>query len=93
MIGVNPESTRDRVAATVAELAELGFTATYVYAVGIDEPERVVDVIARAAASVGRDERLPAVPVGRFAASAERDVNSSAVTCPSGRRCNSRKVV
>jgi F420-dependent oxidoreductase-like protein len=49
MIGVNPESTPESVASTVAELAELGFTATYVYSVGIDEPERVVALIAGAA--------------------------------------------
>ena len=53
MIGVNPESTPDSVASTVSELSELGFTATYVYAVGIDEPSRVVDVIAGVAEKVG----------------------------------------
>ncbi|SDG40521.1 LLM class F420-dependent oxidoreductase [Microbacterium pygmaeum] len=50
MIGVNPESTVDSVAATVREIADTGFTATYVFSVGIDEPERVVDLIAGAAA-------------------------------------------
>lgn len=50
MIGITPESTADSVATTVSELAELGFTATYVFAVRIPEPERVVDVIAGAMA-------------------------------------------
>ena len=52
MIGVNPESTSESVASTVRGLAELGFTATYVFAVGIDEPSRVVDLIAGAAEQV-----------------------------------------
>ena len=42
-------------------------------------------------------ERMPvagaAARVRSIRGTAERDVNSSAVTCPSGRRCNSRKVV
>ena len=46
MIGVNPESTSSSIAATVSGLASLGFAATYVYAVGIDEPARVVELIA-----------------------------------------------
>jgi len=50
MIGITPESTADSVATTVSKLAELGFTATYVFAVSIPEPERVVDVIAGAMA-------------------------------------------
>ncbi len=53
MIGVKAESTPDNVAATVSSLADLGFTATYVYAVGIDEPKRVVDLIAGVAERVG----------------------------------------
>jgi hypothetical protein len=53
MIGVKAESTPDNVAATVSSLADLGFTATYVYAVGIDEPKRVVDLIAGVAGRVG----------------------------------------
>ena len=52
MIGVNPESTADTVAETVAGLAQLGFTATYVYSVGIDELERVVELIAGAASKL-----------------------------------------
>jgi F420-dependent oxidoreductase-like protein len=49
MIAVNPESTADTVAARVDELAALGFTATYVFSTGIDEPATVVDLIADAA--------------------------------------------
>ena len=45
MIAITPESTATEVAALTESLAGVGFTATYVYAVGIDEPERVVDVI------------------------------------------------
>ncbi len=52
MIGVDPDSTPDSVAETVSGLADLGFTATYVYSVGISEPERVVEVIAGAAAKL-----------------------------------------
>ncbi|MBU4466222.1 MAG: LLM class F420-dependent oxidoreductase, partial [Actinobacteria bacterium] len=50
MIAVSPDSTSESVAATVSELAGLGFTATYVFSVGIAEPARVVDLIAGAAA-------------------------------------------
>lgn len=50
MIGVDPQSTPESVASVVSALAGLGFTATYVFSVGIDEPSRVVDLIAGAAA-------------------------------------------
>ena len=53
MIGVQPDSTPASVASTVSSLADLGFTATYVYAVGIDEPSRVVELIAGAAEEIG----------------------------------------
>jgi F420-dependent oxidoreductase-like protein len=49
MIGVSPDSTADSVASVVSSLADLGFTATYVFSVGIDEPSRVVELIAGAA--------------------------------------------
>jgi hypothetical protein len=52
MIGVNPESTSESMASVVSSLAELGFTATYVFSVGIDEPSQVVDLIAGTAALV-----------------------------------------
>lgn len=50
MIKVTPESTPATVAEVVRELAAVGFTATYVYSVGIDEPERVVDLVSGAMA-------------------------------------------
>ncbi|GAA1953599.1 LLM class F420-dependent oxidoreductase [Microbacterium deminutum] len=53
MIGVNPESTSSSIASTVSDLAKLGFTATYVFSVGIDEPSRVVELIADVADQVG----------------------------------------
>jgi F420-dependent oxidoreductase-like protein len=53
MIAVNPGSTPDAVAAHVDELAAAGFTATYVFATGIDEPSRAVDLIAGTAKLVG----------------------------------------
>ncbi|WP_243077175.1 LLM class F420-dependent oxidoreductase [Microbacterium sp. SS28] len=53
MIGVNPASTSDSIAAVVSSLGELGFAATYVFSVGIDEPARVVELIAGAAEKVG----------------------------------------
>lgn len=52
MIAVNPSSTPAAVAATVDELAAAGFTTTYVFAAGIDEPSRAVDLIAGAAVLV-----------------------------------------
>jgi F420-dependent oxidoreductase-like protein len=48
MIAVTPESTSDSIAVRVAGLDELGFTATYVFSTGIDEPARVVDLISAA---------------------------------------------
>jgi F420-dependent oxidoreductase-like protein len=53
MIGVNPESTAVDVAATVSDLAQLGFTATYIFSVGIDEPSRVVELVAGVAEKTG----------------------------------------
>lgn len=50
MIPIGPDSTSAEVASLVARLADLGFTATYVFSVGIDEPARVVDVVAGAMA-------------------------------------------
>ncbi|MGC5221242.1 LLM class F420-dependent oxidoreductase [Micromonospora sp. DT81.3] len=48
MIPVDPESTPATVASTMRDLSALGFTATYVYAVGYPEPERVVELLAGA---------------------------------------------
>lgn len=52
MIAINPGATPDSVATRVDDLAAAGFTATYVFAVGIDEPSRAVDLIAQTAALV-----------------------------------------
>lgn len=52
MIGVNPESTVDAVASQVDALAALGVTATYVFAVGADDPARTVERVAAVAARV-----------------------------------------
>lgn len=53
MIGVGPDDTVDGVAAKVTDLAGLGFTATYVFSHGIDEPARVVELIRGVAGRVG----------------------------------------
>lgn len=53
MIGVDPSSTVASVVSEVRSLEELGFTATYVYSVGIREPERVVEVLAGAIDELG----------------------------------------
>jgi F420-dependent oxidoreductase-like protein len=53
MIPIDPTSTVDSVTAQVEALAEVGFTATYVFSVGITEPSKVVDLVAGAAANVG----------------------------------------
>jgi alkanesulfonate monooxygenase len=52
MIPVSPASTPESVAATVREIADTGFTATYVFAVQMPEPERVIDLISGAAAQL-----------------------------------------
>jgi F420-dependent oxidoreductase-like protein len=52
MIPITPESTPEAVAGVVRSLADAGFTATYVFAIGMPEPERVVDTIAATAALV-----------------------------------------
>lgn len=52
MIPVTPESTPESVAAVVRDAAAVGFTTTYVFAVGMPEPARVVELIAGAAALV-----------------------------------------
>lgn len=48
MIGVTPDSTVASVVAQTSALAQLGFTATYVFSISIDEPQRVVDLVAGA---------------------------------------------
>jgi F420-dependent oxidoreductase-like protein len=53
MIAINPEQTPSTVASTMRELAELGFTATYVFAVGMPEPEQVLEVLVGARQELG----------------------------------------
>lgn len=50
IIAINPSSTPDEVATRVDALSDAGFAATYVFAAGIDEPARAVDLIAGVAA-------------------------------------------
>ena len=52
MLPVSPASTVSSVAEVVRSLADAGFTATYVFAVGMPEPERVVELVAGVAAAV-----------------------------------------
>lgn len=52
MIMVDPQSTVDSVTEQVAQLAAKGFTVTYVFSTGIDEPSRVVDLVADVAGRV-----------------------------------------
>ncbi|WP_460738657.1 LLM class F420-dependent oxidoreductase [Microbacterium neimengense] len=50
MIAINPTSKPDEVATRVDALSDAGFAATYVFAAGIDEPARAVELIAGVAA-------------------------------------------
>jgi|SRR6185437_11690856 F420-dependent oxidoreductase-like protein len=48
MISIDPTSTKEDVVRTATAAAELGFTATYVYATGITEPARIIDLLGSA---------------------------------------------
>jgi F420-dependent oxidoreductase-like protein len=48
MMAIDPTSTKDDVVRTATAAAELGFTATYVYATGITEPARIIDLLGSA---------------------------------------------
>ena len=50
MFAIDPASTVDDVAATASGLAETGFTAAYVFARDITEPDRIIALLANAAA-------------------------------------------
>lgn len=52
MISISPESTVEEVAARVRELESLGFTAVYVFASHMPEPERAVDLIHSVAEAI-----------------------------------------
>ncbi|GAA4162636.1 LLM class F420-dependent oxidoreductase [Gryllotalpicola daejeonensis] len=45
MIRLDPTQSADEVVAACERLAGLGFTATYVYAVGYPEPAKIIDVL------------------------------------------------
>jgi alkanesulfonate monooxygenase len=48
MVRIDPASTKDDLVAAAAEMKDLGFTAAYVYASGITEPEAIIDLMAAA---------------------------------------------
>lgn len=48
MIGIDPTSTKEDVVRTATAAAELGFTATYVYAKDITDPARIIDLLGSA---------------------------------------------
>jgi F420-dependent oxidoreductase-like protein len=48
MMAIDPTSTKDDVVRTATAAAELGFTTTYVYATGITEPARIIDLLGSA---------------------------------------------
>jgi alkanesulfonate monooxygenase len=45
---IDPSSTADDIAATATEMAEVGFTAAYVWAHDITEPDRIIALFAAA---------------------------------------------
>lgn len=50
---IDPTSTIDGIVASCAAMAELGFTASYVYASGITDPGRIIGLLADAQARLG----------------------------------------
>ena len=48
MFAMTPESTVDEIVRKADEAAELGFTASYIYAAGITERARIVEVLGAA---------------------------------------------
>jgi F420-dependent oxidoreductase-like protein len=48
MIAIDPSSTKEDVVRAATAAAELGFTATYVYAKDITEPARIIDLLGSA---------------------------------------------
>jgi len=48
MIAIDPTSTKDDVVRTATAAAELGFTATYVYAKDITDPAKIIDLLGSA---------------------------------------------
>ena len=50
MFGIDPTTTADDMVRIGEDMAEVGFTAAYVYAKDITEPERIIDLFADAQA-------------------------------------------
>jgi F420-dependent oxidoreductase-like protein len=48
MIPIGPDTTRDEFLKTASGLREAGFAATYVFATGITEPEKIIDLLGSA---------------------------------------------
>ncbi|MED5803853.1 LLM class F420-dependent oxidoreductase [Gordonia sp. Z-3] len=48
IFSIDPSSTVDDIVSTANEMAALGFTSAYIYATGITEPGRVIDLFAAA---------------------------------------------
>jgi alkanesulfonate monooxygenase len=53
MFAIDPTSTADDMVATASGLAETGFTAAYVFARDITEPDHIIALFADAAARLG----------------------------------------
>jgi len=53
MFAIDPASTADDVVATASGLAEAGFSAAYIFAREITEPERIIALLADAVARLG----------------------------------------
>ena len=54
MLSIDPTSTADDVVAGCEEMAAAGFTAAYVYAKDITEPDRIIDLLADVQTRVDR---------------------------------------
>jgi alkanesulfonate monooxygenase SsuD/methylene tetrahydromethanopterin reductase-like flavin-dependent oxidoreductase (luciferase family) len=48
MVRIDPATTRDDIVRSAAEMKDLGFTTAYVYASGITEPAKIIDLMAEA---------------------------------------------
>jgi F420-dependent oxidoreductase-like protein len=48
MFSIDPSTTKDDIVRTANEMAELGFTVSYIFAKDITEPEKIVELLASA---------------------------------------------
>jgi len=48
MIRIDPASTKDDIVRSASEMKDLGFTTAYIYASGITEPAKIIDLTAEA---------------------------------------------